>query len=290
MTFPNREPSPTITLTSDFGWRDGFVAAMKGVILGINPSVTLVDISHDIPPQNIAHGAFVLGTTCGYFPRGAIHLAVVDPGVGTARRPILLVTPDAFYVAPDNGLLTYVLMAHQARPNPGVAGTTEEDAVLRPTRALLPEACSAYVLERDEYWLKPVSNTFHGRDVFAPVAAHLSNGVAPDALGTRVEEIVCLNVPWPSEEKNVISGRVIHVDHFGNLASNIRSGDVIGSRVEVEVKGQRIRGLSLSYDSATGLLAIVGSHGYLEIAERNGNASDLLGATVGTSIRITLID
>ncbi len=305
MTFPIREPSPTITLTSDFGWRDGFVAVMKGVILGINPSVTLVDISHDIPQQNIAHGAFVLGTTCGYFPGGTIHLAVVDPGVGTERRPILLVTPDAptpseetgrspplrtFYVAPDNGLLTYVIMAHQALPNHGVAGTMEEDAFLRPTRVLLPEACSAYVLDRDEYWLKPVSNTFHGRDIFAPVAAHLSNGVAPDALGTPVEEIVCLNVPRPLEKGNVISGRVIHIDHFGNLVSNIRSGAVTGSRVEVEVKGRSIRGLSLSYASPTGLLAIVGSHGYLEIAERNGNASDLLGAMVGTSIRVTLLD
>ena len=290
MALPIGELSPTITLTSDFGWRDGFVAAMKGVILGINPNVTFVDITHDIPPQNIAHGAFVLGTTCGYFPRGSIHLAVVDPGVGSARRPILLVTPESSYIAPDNGLLTYVLMAYQARLNPLSAETIEEDAVFRPMRVRLPEGCSAYVLDRDEYWLKPVSNTFHGRDIFAPVAAHLSNGVASDALGTPVEEIVCLNVPVPSEEGNVITGRVIHVDHFGNLVSNIRLGDTIGSSVEVEVKGRRIQGLSESFAGAAGLLAIVGSHGYLEIAVSNGNAADFLGATVGTSLRVRLLD
>ena len=290
MALPIRKPSPIITLTSDFGWRDGFVAAMKGVILGINPSVTLIDISHDIPPQDIAHGAFVLGTTCGYFPRGAIHLAVVDPGVGTARRPILLVTPDNSYIAPDNGLLTYVLLAHQARLNTGIAETREEVAVLRPTQARLPENCSAYVLDRDEYWLKPVSSTFHGRDIFAPVAAHLSNGVPPDVLGTPVEEIVCLDVPMPSKEGSVITGRVIHVDHFGNLVSNIRPGDVIGGSVEVEIKGRRIQGLSLSYASADGLLAIVGSHGYLEISVRNGNSSKFLGATVGTSLQVRLLD
>lgn len=290
MTLPTQEPSPTITLTSDFGMRDGFVAVMKGVILGINPNATFVDISHDIPPQNIAHGAFVLGTTCGYFPRDSIHLAVVDPGVGSARRPVLLVTPDNSYIAPDNGLLTYVLLAFQARPNPGIDETMEEDAVLRPKRVLLPEGCSAYVLDRDEYWLKPVSNTFHGRDIFAPVAAHLSNGAAPDALGTPVDEIVCLNVPVPLEEANVITGRVIHVDHFGNLISNIRLGDVFGGSVEVEVKGQRIHGLSESFISATGLLAIVGSHGYLEIAVTNGNAANFLEAAVGTSLRVRLPD
>ena len=262
---------------------------MKGVILGINPSVTLIDISHDIPPQDIAHGAFVLGTTCGYFQRGTIHLAVVDPGVGTARRPILLVTPDNSYIAPDNGLLTYVLMAYQARLNSGIAETREEVAVLRPTQARLPEDCSAYVLDRDEYWLKPVSSTFHGRDIFAPVAAHLSNGVPPDALGTPVEEIVCLDVPMPSKEGNVITGKVIHVDHFGNMVSNIRPGDVIGGGVEVEIKGQRIQGLSLSYATATGLLAIVGSHGYLEISVRNGNAAKFLEATVGTSLQVRLL-
>ncbi len=283
MTSPSGKPAPIITLTTDFGCADGFVAAMKGVILGINPAAKLVDISHDVPPQNIAHGAFVLGVTRQYFTQGTIHLAVVDPGVGSSRRLLLVVTREAAYVAPDNGLLTYVLMAHGLRLEPDV---TQGVAFLSPIRVSPPGECAVYELNRDEHWLKPVSNTFHGRDILAPVAGRLSRGVAPGELGERIGEVVCLNIPEPVTQRGMIDGRIIHIDHFGNLVSNVRLDEAAGNAVEVEVEGWRIEGLSRSYVGATGLLAILGSYGYLEIAERDGSAAELTGATVGARVMV----
>lgn len=275
--------SPIITLTTDFGLGDGYVAAMKGIILQICPGATLVDISHDIPPQDVLHGAFVLNTATGYFPPGSVHLAVVDPGVGTSRHPILLVTPHGSYVAPDNGLLTYILLKNSARP---AEKATPETPFMEILEISVPEKCAAYVLNHSQFWREPVSDTFHGRDIFTPVAAHLAAGVPPDALGDRLDKLHCAFIPEPVQKGDGILGHIIYIDRFGNLVSNIPLGDPTAMRFTVEIEGRQIAGPSRSYASVSGLLAIKGSHGFLEIAYRNGNAAQHLGASVGTPFTV----
>jgi S-adenosylmethionine hydrolase len=292
-----RVTSPIITLTTDFGSRDGYAAAMKGVILGIHPGATIVDVTHDVPPQDVAHAAFVLGTTCPYFPPDAVHVAVVDPGVGTKRNLLLLVTPHGSYVAPDNGVVAYILMAQGALAKP----TTEPmaaEAMLAPVRIDVPSGCDAYLLNRSEYWLGPVSDTFHGRDIFAPVAAHLASGVPAKELGEPMDSVVCLSIPQPLAMGDVIEGHVIHVDRFGNLVSNIRLEDSAKVGITVEIDGATIHGLSSSYAAGEepalslpkGLLAIVGSSGYLEVAARNASAAQQLGSVVGSRVRVKTVD
>ena len=275
--------SPVITLTTDFGSRDAYVATMKGVILGIRPDAMIVDLSHDVPAHDVPHGAFVLGAAWRYFPGGTVHLAVVDPGVGSERHPLLVTTPVGVFVGPDNGLLTYILLQYQPDNQSSAA---REHGFMEPFQAPVPEGCEAYVLDRDKYWLKPVSNTFHGRDIFAPVAAHLSAGVRPQELGSSLGDVVCLSVPSPQGKKGVIEGAIIYADRFGNLVSNIRPADVGGEFVYVEIEGRRVSGVSDSYSGAEGLLAIVGSHGYIEIAESQGSAARSLEAGLGTAIKL----
>ena len=270
---------PIVTLTTDFGVADGYVAAMKGVMLAIHPHLTLVDVSHDVPPQNVAHGAFVLAEATRHFPSGAVHLAVVDPGVGGSRKPLLLVTPDARYVAPDNGLLTHVLARY------GQSQCTAAE-FLAPVAAPLPPDCRAFELADPRFRLAEVSHTFHGRDVFAPAAAHLSTGVPPEEFGPPVDEVIWLNVPPPPRSGGEIEGRVVHIDRFGNLITNIALDDYGTGGAVVEIEGLRIRGLSRSYDEADSVLAIVGSHGTLEIAVRDGNAAVQMGVGVGVTVRV----
>ncbi|MCS5656835.1 MAG: SAM-dependent chlorinase/fluorinase, partial [Dehalococcoidia bacterium] len=155
---------PPVVLTTDFGLSDPYAGVMKGVVLSINPAATLIDLTHDIQPQNIRQGSFVLSASRRFFPPGSIHVAVVDPGVGTDRMAVLLVTPKASFLAPDNGLLSGVLKEYLVTPPPDSS------------RVPLPSSLTAYQLTNSEYWLHPVSNTFHGRDIFSPVAAHLSMG------------------------------------------------------------------------------------------------------------------
>ena len=271
--------SPIITLTTDFGGQDAYVAAMKGVILGINPGVSLVDVSHSVPPQDVAHGAFVLGTSYPFFPPGSIHIAVVDPGVGTSRRAILLSTPDAWFLAPDNGLLTYVLRAR------GATGTGQEE-FLAPLEVPVPSTCTAFALTNPDFWRHPVSQTFHGRDIFAPVAAHLSKGGSPEEMGERVDGLVCLNLTDPVEKEGALEGRIIHIDRFGNLVSNIPADRLPAGAVRIEVAGRMIQGISPSYVLGEELLAIVGSHGYLEVSVKNGSAQAMLGAKVGQMVEV----
>ena len=280
--------SRIITLTSDFGSGDEYVAAMKGVILGICPDATLIDISHDIPAHDVANAAFVLGGACCYYPTGTVHVAVVDPGVGTARNPIMMVTPTGVYLAPDNGVLTYILLRNGASVGSAAGRSRPGDAFMEPVRISVPESCKAHALDREEYWLKPVSNTFHGRDIFSPAAAHFSAGVSPGELGTPIHNVTCLNVPMPEEAGGIILGHVIHIDRFGNLISNIRPRNAVERGVEVEVKERLIPGLSSSYASSEGLLAIIGGRGYLEIAVKEGSAAQHLGATVGTPVKVDL--
>ena len=269
-----------ITLTTDFGTRDAYVAAMKGVILGINPEASITDISHHIPPQDVVHAAFALDVVYEYFPTGTVHVVVVDPGVGTSRKALLLTTPKGLYLAPDNGVLTYVLKEQGAE----IRG---QGAFMEPLTVSVPSGCEAFNLTNSKYWLHPVSTTFHGRDIFVPVAAHLSLGVPPDEMGSPLEDVLCLNIPEPSSLRGMLIGRVAHVDHFGNLVTNIRGASMTGSKLQIiEVKKQLIKGLSFSYVQGGQLLAIIGSHGYLEVSVRNGSAAATLGAGIGDEVRV----
>ena len=268
--------SAVITLTTDFGMADGYVAAMKGVALGIDPQARLIDISHSISPQDKAGAAFILGTTCPYFPKGTIHLAVVDPGVGTDRRAIILRTPDADYVAPDNGILSYIVRRY--------AGEDAGGGMQR-----LPAGLEAVVITDSRYWRTPVSATFHGRDIFMPVAAHLSLGVTPASFGEPTDSLFLLPSPLPElRPDGSVAGRVLHIDAFGNLVTGIRESDLPGDKlsVVVEVCGKTIHGVSRTYGGGAGLVAIIGSSDYLEIALRDGSAAELLGVKTGEKVEI----
>ena len=274
--------APIISLTTDFGSASGYAGALKGVLLGINPASTIVDISHEVPAQDIAHGAFVLGSAYRYFDDGAIHVAVVDPGVGTSRRALLLITPAGRFLTPDNGLLSYVVLdraGNTAPPEPNVG-------FMEPALTPVPEGCAAYSITNPEYWRHPVSSTFHGRDIFAPVAAHFSLGVAPDDLGERVDSIVVLNV-WPEPANGAaLDGHVVFVDGFGNLITNLRSDRIPAGPVSVEIRGHSLQGITKTFADADGLMALHGSHGYLEVAERNGSAAARLQARVGDAVKV----
>jgi S-adenosylmethionine hydrolase len=235
-----------ITLLSDFGTGDAYVASMKGVILSFNPQAVLIDLTHDLPPQDLRSGAFILAAAAPYFPPATIHLAVVDPGVGSTRRGLAARGQGQYWVGPDNGLFHLVF---------------SQGADL--------EIVS---LENPSFFLPRVSATFHGRDVFAPVAAHLSLGVKLARFGPAVTAAVSLGFPEPSFGPAAIHGEIIYVDRFGNLVSNVRAGDLRswaqGQGLHFQLGPIQFRGLSRTYtDVAPGeFLALEGSHGYLEIA------------------------
>ncbi|MBI3966139.1 MAG: SAM-dependent chlorinase/fluorinase [Chloroflexi bacterium] len=258
-----RSIRPLISLLTDFGTRDPFVGVMKGVILGINPDVLLVDLTHGIPPQNVAAGAFALATSHAYLPAGSIHLAVVDPGVGSDRRGIAIQTARATFVGPDNGLFSLALAE------------------------LAPEEYRAVALLEAKYWLPEVSATFHGRDIFAPVAACLSLGLPLEQLGPAVSDLVRLPVSTPRTlPDGIIVGHVLHVDRFGNAITNVR-GSQVAFRALIAVGGAQIDELSRSYADGAELLALIGSTGYLEIAVKNGSAAERLGLTVGSEVLVS---
>lgn len=256
----------TVTLCSDFGSRDAYVGIMKGVILGIAPGATLVDLSHEIPAQAVTIGALVLRSAVEYFPGGTVHLAVVDPGVGSSRLAVAVVTERCVLVGPDNGLL------HPAATALGI----------REIRRLANE----------KFFLPEVSNTFHGRDVFAPVAAHLAAGIAPRELGERVDELQPLHLPVARREPAEIVGEVIYVDHFGNLVTNIRGADLSAfpaRELSVSIGAVSLPASVSSYSAVEPgePLAIVGSWGQLEVAVRNGSAAEHFSAGVGTVVRLS---
>ena len=277
------EAPPPIVLTTDFGLSDPYVGMMKGVIISINPRAAVIDLTHQVQPQNIGQGAFILGCSHPFFPDGAIHVVVVDPGVGTDRAAVLLETPHATFLAPDNGLLSPILREYLAHlPD-------------SPQRVPVPEPCAAHRLTNREYWLPAVSSTFHGRDVFAPVAAHLSLGLPAEAVGPPIPDLEWLPSPQPRQEGNTLEGQVIYTDHFGNLVTNI-PGDALaaGEAAIVAIRGLRIPGLSRtfhddSHQLPNGALALVGSHGFLEIAVRDGNAAATLGISEGERVSVTLL-
>jgi len=269
-----------ITLTSDFGATDAYVAAMKGVILSINPQAKLVDICHSIQPQNIAQAAFILGTAYQFFPPRTIHMVVVDPGVGTDRRAVILRTPSADFIAPDNGVLSYVIQPFLAK--------SEENNV-SPRQVELQPELEAVAITKPQFWRSPVSPTFHGRDIFAPVAARLSLGLLPIEFGEAITSVTMLPLPHPYQAVDgSLVGHIIHIDNFGDLVTNIKSNDLPQTEpaITIGVGNQLISGLSHAYAESRGLLALIGSSGYLEIALNGGSAATFLNTEIGDEIRI----
>jgi S-adenosylmethionine hydrolase len=268
---------PVITLTTDFGTADTFVGTMKGVIMGIAPDAQIVDLTHEVPPQDVRTGAFALASSYRYFPVGTIHIAVVDPGVGTRRHPIAVTTDIATFVCPDNGLLSYPLDEAHAfvERNPFAMG-----------RVGLPKNWHAVHLSNTDYWLRPPSATFHGRDIFAPAAAHLAIGVPIASMGNRVRDLAAFAVPRPRTSPGTTVGEVLHVDRFGNLITNVRHSDLPEGQLHIRIAGVAISGLSETYQDGADLIALMGSSGTLEIAFRNGNASRTLGVTAGADVHI----
>lgn len=268
-----------ITLTTDFGLADAYVAAMKGAILSINPEANIIDICHTITSQSIPQAAFVLSTVYRYFPPKTIHVVVVDPGVGTERRAIVLRTPFADFVAPDNGVLSYVIQQ---------SATELAKDKANPGYVKLGKGLKAVHITNPKFWRLPVSATFHGRDIFAPVAAHLSLGVPPAEFGEEIESLVMLLLPQPHRVADgSLIGHILHIDHFGNLITDVRRADLPGTgNLTIEVGGKVISGLSRTYTEREGLLALMGSSDRLEVAVRKGSARSLLGAEVGTEIII----
>jgi S-adenosylmethionine hydrolase len=256
-----------ITLTTDFGTSDHFVGTMKGVILGISPRARIVDITHEIAPQDVNEAAFVIAQAWRYFPKGTIHVVVVDPGVGSARRAILCEAEGQFFVAPDNGVLSriYDSSRHKVR-----------------------------VISNEKLFLKSVSKTFHGRDVFAPAAAHLSKGLAPAKFGKLIHDCIRNFLSKPARlSRHDWNGAVLKVDRFGNLITNFHIDefpDAIEKPIELRAGLERITRLATTYaETATGeLLAIVGSSGYIEVVVNQGSAAKLLGVGVGSPIELEI--
>ena len=281
-----------ITLLTDFGNQDAYVGIMKGVIAGINPVANIVDICHSVPPQDIFNGAYLLYSSYKYFPRKTIHVAVVDPGVGSRRGIVCVETKDYFFLVPDNGILSFIIQDEKPK--------------------------SIFRITNSKYFLPSPSNTFHGRDVFAPVAAHLSLGVKPQQFGIRVNHLKQLDMPKPVRKKpGQVEGRIIYIDRFGNLISNVTKEYLVklvgGQKPEVRSKTQdafkktskekilsqrdtmettigkkKIVGLSKTYtDAKPGEpLVLFGSAGFLEVSINQGNAQKYFRVDRGNKIRV----
>jgi len=249
-----------VTLTTDFGTTDPFVGIMKGVIAGRAPAATIIDITHGIPPHDVLAGALVLRHAVPYFSPGTIHVAVVDPGVGGARRPLCVETASGFLVGPDNGLLSLAAPPAEVRR---IVHLTEE-----------------------RFFLTPRSATFHGRDVFAPVAAALAARTPASALGVEVPGMEALQLPPAVTEAGAVRGQVIYIDRFGNLVTNVPEAALAAfprPELSITIRGVRVRGVATSYAAvAPGEpVAVVNSWGLLEVAVREGSARAVVGAAVG---------
>lgn len=253
-----------IALLTDFGTTDYFVGAMKGAILSINPHAAIVDITHEIEPQNISAASFTLGACYKDFPKKTVFVAVVDPGVGSARRAIVAETADYFFVAPDNDLLSFVF---------------DEAAEVK-----------VYELTDERFFAEKVSRTFHGRDIFAPVAAHLSNGIEPFEFGREISDYVYHEAAEPSQNQTEIVAEIIHADRFGNLVTNLTKNDLPES-FTLTVGKTTVKVLREFYAEAVEneLFLIEGSAGFLEIVANRGSAQDLSGAEVGEKLILKAI-
>lgn len=257
--------SPIITLTSDFGLRDYYVSAMKAVILGINRDARLIDVSHDIEPQDIMAAAWITKNSAFLYPSGSIHLVIVDPGVGTKRKPVALRIRDQIFVGPDNGIFSLI------------ADSDEYEA---------------YDLTNTSFWANSRSNTFHGRDIFAPIAAHLSKGVLLEELGTKIDELVSFRWALPVTDNEGIQGWVMHIDYFGNLITNITeemlSHLTSKDSVKIYIGNTILKTIVRTFaDVEPGEpAALIGSSGNLEVVVNSGNANSLLGVQKGSPISV----
>jgi S-adenosylmethionine hydrolase len=263
LTGTGEAPVPVITLTTDFGQRDPYVAELKAAILGITRAVHIVDVTHEVERHDVVEGALALEAAAPHFPAGTVHLAVVDPGVGTARRGLAVATSGAVFVGPDNGLFTPFLE---------------------------PGTWEAVELAAEEFRRPRVSRTFHGRDVFAPAAAHLARGLSLDRLGPRVTDPVRLTWPEVREVSGTIAGAVVHVDRFGNLVTSIHAAaiETLGADVSVRIAGRTVPLVGTYGDLAPGGVgAVVGSSNRLEIAVREGSAAVRLRARRGTPVLVS---
>ena len=279
-----------ITLLTDFGFNDAYVASMKGVILSTNPEAKIVDITHSIEPQNIAQAAFLLNIAYRYFPKQTVHVAIVDPGVGSERQGIILKTPSALFVAPDNGILSYVINELCLSESPSAQNYPDLEEVN------LKRGLEAVASTDPRFWRQPVSPTFHGRDIFAPVAAGLSLGISLYEFGEKIASLHVFPTPRPFlDPEGNLTGHILHIDHFGNLLTDIKSSDLASachyerseeSSFIIEVAGRYVQGITRYYAQDEGLMAILGSSGYLEISLRDGSACDHLGARVGDEVRV----
>lgn len=265
-------PSPIITLTTDFGYKDPLVGIMKGVILGINPSVVVVDITHGVTQFNVREAALSIGMSYHLFPSRTIHVVVTDPGVGSERRPILAVAEHYYFVGPDNGVFSIIYNE--------------------------VERCDVLHLTADHYFLGKRSVTFHGRDIFAPVAAWLSKGVSASNFGEMVEDYVRISFPVPSmKSQTALEGEVVHIDHFGNAITNIKVKNVVhlknanpGGTVGIAAKGKQIP-LKRYYGQAEdqGLCAVIDSMDCLELFVYKGNASKEFDIKIGEKVEVMLL-
>lgn len=257
-----------VTFTTDFGTDDHYAGTMKGVVLSINPEATLVDICHAIPAYDILQGALTVARAYAYFPAGTVHVVVVDPGVGSSRRAIVADTGQHRFVAPDNGVLSFVYE--------------------REARVTVRE------ITNERYFLHPVSNTFHGRDVFAPVAAHLSRGIEIDSVGPVITDFERLDLPKPRAlGNNSLQGTVLKIDRFGNIVTNLTPEEIahtLGTDhpLRVRICSTEITTIRRSYAGSNHgeLFAIFGSMGFLEIAVNQGSAAELLRARVGDVVEV----
>ncbi len=254
-----------MALLTDFGWQDGYVGAMKGVILGINPHCQVVDVAHEIGPHDVMAGALVLEGVFPFFPTGTVFVVVVDPGVGGQRRPLLVEVEGRLLVGPDNGVFTLVLQGREFR---------------------------AFEIRKRRFMLERVSSTFHGRDIFAPTAAHLSLGIRPEEVGPEIPptDVVLLSVPRPRRDGQKVTGEVIYVDRFGNLITNLRPEDVPQGEPLIEVEGVRITGIKGSYEEGRigEVLALWGSSGRLELALKERSLNRERGWGVGTEVHVSI--
>jgi S-adenosylmethionine hydrolase len=256
-----------LSITTDFGLTNGFVGVMKGVIYGIAPDAKIVDISHLISAQNVLEGAYALWRAVPFFPSGSVHVGVVDPGVGTKRRPIGARLGDQYFIAPDNGLLTPLILDAERKG----------------------EAVEFVHLDNPKYWLPKVSNTFHGRDIFAPTGAHLAAGVPLRELGTQITDPIRLDLPRPEKTDNGWLAHVTIIDIFGNLTTDLPE-EALAGRLEVliRIRDREIDGIIESYGhrQVGDLVALVDSEYYIEIAVVNGSAARTLGAQVGDVVEV----
>ena len=261
--------TPFITLITDFGEASVYVGIMKSVLLSINPECHIIDITHHISPQDREEAAFVLKSAHPFFPPDTIHLVVVDPGVGSARKPIIVETARSWFVGPDNGVFSFIFLEDQKK--------------------------RVWEITNERYFLSPVSSTFHGRDIFAPIAAHISSGVSILEIGKELRDFVQLEGLEPEVHQDMLKGRIVFIDHFGNLVSNISHKlftRVVGKNPFQIIVGNRVlRRIYPTYSDAEDgeVFSLFGSSGQLEISVRQGNCQKLLNVSKGLQVSVKVL-